>query len=128
MHLERKISKYKSVKTNYNGYNYPSKLEASMAYELDIRKRAGEILDWDRQFKVEMPIYNKHGELVHTVSHKVDFRIHELDGSFTLCETKGFSTADYVFRRNLLEKTWLPENLDYRYEVVREKSRLWRTK
>lgn len=126
MYIERKVSKYKSVKTNYGGYNYPSKLEASQAYELDIRLKAGEIAGWSRQFKVEMPIYNKHGELVHTVNHKVDFRVEELDGSFTLIETKGIVTSDYVFRRNLLEKTWLPEHLDYRYEVVKEKSRAWR--
>lgn len=126
MHTERKISKYKAIKTNYGGYNYASRLEASMAYELDIRKRAGEILDWSRQFKVEMPIYNKHGELVHTVNHKVDFRAHNLDGSFELIETKGLVTSDYVFRRNLLEKTWLPEHLDHTYTVIKEKSRLWR--
>jgi hypothetical protein len=126
MHIERKVSKYRAIKTNYGGYNYASKLEASQAYELDIRLKAGEIAGWSRQFKVEMPIYNKHGELVHTVNHKVDFRVEELDGCYTLIETKGLITSDYVFRRNLLEKTWLPEHLDYSYLVVKEKSRAWR--
>lgn len=126
MYTERKINKYKAIKTNYGGYNYTSRLEASVAYELDMRKKAGDIKDWQRQFRIDMPIYNSHGELVHTVSHKVDFRVEELDGSFTLVESKGFETADYVFRRKLLEKIWLPEHLDYKYEVVREKSRLWR--
>jgi len=126
MYIERKINKYKAIKTNYGGYNYPSKLEASMAYELDIRKKAGEIADWERQFSVEMPIYNAHGKVIYSIKHKIDFRTHEHDGTFVLIETKGFLTSDYVFRRNLLEKVWLPEHPDHTYEVVKEKSKRWR--
>ena len=62
--------------------------------------------------------YNCHGERVIKKSYKVDFRLHELDGSYTLLEAKGFHTDDWLDRRKWLEKLWLPENLDHKYEVV----------
>lgn len=110
--------KYGNTKTEYNGRKYDSKFEAGVAADLDIRKRAGEILDWEPQFKVEMWACNCHGDRVMKKSHKVDFRVHELDGSFTLLEAKGFETQDYKDRRKWLEKLWLPENLDHVYHVV----------
>ena len=68
----------------YNGYPYDSKFEAQYAMELDWRVRASEIKAWDRQFPIE--IRNpKTGKLLRR--HKVDFRVHENDGSFTLVET-----------------------------------------
>lgn len=109
-----KKNKYNAVRTNYNGYNYASKLEARQAAELDILKKAGRIKDWDRQFKVE--VYYKDRQLM---AHKVDFRVHELDGSFTLLETKGVETQDYKWRRKILELMWLPEHPDYTYTVVK---------
>lgn len=121
-------SKYRAVRTEYNGYKYASKFEAGVAYTLDIRKRAGEILDWERQFLTECIPYNCHGEPVPECkkSHKVDFRVHEHDGSFTLLEAKGFETSDYLERRRWLEKFWLPEHPDHVYEVVREGKKGWR--
>lgn len=97
-----------------------------MAYMLDIRLKAGEIKHWERQFKVEMVAYNARGEPALTKSHKVDFRVHELDGSYTLLEAKGVETDDYRDRRRWLEKLWLPEHPDHVYEVVKEKSKRWR--
>jgi len=122
MHTVRVVNKYGAIKTEYGGSKYDSKFEASVARDLDIRLKAGEIKDWERQFKVEMWAYNKLGDAAMKVSHKVDFRIHELDGSFTLLEAKGIETADYKMRRHWLEKFWLPENLDHVYSVVKERS------
>ncbi len=113
-------NKYGAVKTEYNGHKYDSKFEASIAQELDWRLKANEIKDWERQFKVEMWAYNIHGDRVFKKTHKVDFRIHELDGSYTLLEAKGVETQDYRDRRNWLTKLWLPENLDHKYEVVKQ--------
>lgn len=126
MYIERKVNKYKAIRTNYGGYNYPSKLEANVAYMLDLRLKAGEIKAWERQFKVEMVAYDCHGNEAMTMSHKVDFRVHELDGSYTLVEAKGVETADYRMRRKWLEKLWLPAHLDHTYEVVKEQSKRWR--
>jgi len=107
-----------AVKTEYNGYKYDSKFEASCARDLDVRLKAGEILDWERQYKVIMWACDSEGVQKFSKSHKVDFRVHELDGCFTLLEAKGFETPDYKERRKWLEKLWLPENLDHTYEVI----------
>ena len=110
--------KYGNQKTTYNGHKYDSKFEAGVAKELELRKRAGDILDFDKQYRVDIEIFNSTGKKVHEVRHKVDFRIHELDGTFTLLEAKGFETQDYRFRRKLLEKIWLLDHPDHTYEVV----------
>lgn len=116
-----KRNKYGAKRTlAKDGIKRDSKFEASIADELNLRKRAKDILDYDSQFKVIMPIYNSSGKKVHEISHKVDFRIHHKDGSFELLEAKGVSTSDYLFRRKLLEKLWLPENLNHVYTVVKQ--------
>lgn len=107
-----------AVKTTYNDFKYDSKFEASVAMDLDIRLKAGEIKAWENQYKVEMWACDSQGELKFKKTHKIDFRIHEHDGSFTLLEAKGFETPDYKERRKWLEKLWLPDNLDHVYEVV----------
>lgn len=114
----RVSNKYGAKRTEYDGRKYDSKFEASIAAELDIRLRAGEIKGWEPQYKVEMYAYDKWGKPVLKKTHKVDFRVHELDGSYTLLEAKGVETQDYLDRRKWLLKLWLPENLDHVYEVV----------
>lgn len=115
--------KYGNKKTTVGDYKYDSKFEAGVAADLELQKRAGLILDFDRQYRVDIPIYNESGRIVHSVSHKVDFRAHNLDGSFTLIEAKGFETADYKFRRKLLEKIWLIEHKDHDYRVIYQSKR-----
>jgi hypothetical protein len=127
MYTERKIStsKLRNIRTEYNGRHFDSKFEARVAATLDIMKRAGEIKDWEPQFKLEMWAYDCHGKKALKKTHKVDFRVHENDGTFRLLEAKGFETDDYRDRRRWLEAFWLPENPDHVYEVVKEKSRRW---
>jgi hypothetical protein len=114
-----KRNKYNAVRTSYNGYNYPSKLEASQAAELDLLLKAKRIKAWDRQFKVEIYAKTLQGDKVHVCDHKIDFRVYELDGSYTLIEAKGVETSDYKWRRKMLELFWLPEHLDHAYQVVK---------
>jgi uncharacterized protein DUF1064 len=106
--------KYNAIRSVYNGYPYDSKFEAQYAMQLDWRLKAGDIKSWDRQFPIE--IRNpKTGEFLRR--HKVDFRIHENDGSYTLVETKGFETRDWRMVRDEIEVLWLPEHLEYTYRV-----------
>lgn len=125
----QRTNKYRAVKTEYNGYKYDSKFEAGVAQTLDIRLQAGEIKDWERQFKIECIPYDCDGNQVLKckISHKVDFRVHELDGSFTLLEAKGVETSDYRMRRKWLENFFLPQHPDHRYEVVKDGSKGWRS-
>lgn len=111
-------NKYNAVKTvARDGLKKDSKFEASVADELYMRKQAKDILDYDSQYKVELPIYNRDGKVVMKKNWKVDFRVHELDGSFTLLEAKGAEGVDYKWKRDLLINVWLPENLDHSFEV-----------
>jgi hypothetical protein len=120
VYLQKRGNKYGAKKTTYNGRRFDSKYEASVAEELELRKGAGDILDYDCQYKVEMWAYRKDGTPAFKVSHKVDFRIHHKDGSYELLEAKGVETADYRMRRKFLEELWLPENLDHTYTVVKQ--------
>lgn len=118
-----KRSKYNNIKTpGKDGYIYDSKFEESVAQDLELRKKAGDIKDWDRQYKVEIYAYQSNGNQVHVCDHKIDFRIHHNDGNFELYEAKGVETTDYKWRRKMLEKFWLPEHLDHTYTVVKQRS------
>lgn len=118
-----KPNKYGAIKTEFNGYKYDSKFEASVAQDLELRKKGKDILEYDKQFKVEMWAYDETGKKALMVSHKVDFRIHHKDGSFELLEAKGVETSDYKWRRRWLETFWLPSHLDYTYSVIKQNRR-----
>jgi uncharacterized Zn finger protein (UPF0148 family) len=114
-------NKYGAKRTLANdGIKRDSKFESGQADELLLRKRAGDIKDYDSQFKVEMWAYDQNGKKAMKKTHKVDFRIHHNDGSFELLEAKGAVTADYQDRRRWLETFWLPFNPDHTYTVVKQ--------
>ena len=110
-------NKYGAKRTEFNGKTYDSKYEASVSMELYARKQAGEIKDYETQFKTETWCYRADGTKAFKVSHKVDFRVHHHDGSFELIEAKGVETADYKMRRKFLEEIWLYEHPDHTYTV-----------
>jgi hypothetical protein len=126
MYKTRRGNKYGAKKSEFNGRKFDSKFEASGAQELELRKKAGEILDYDCQFKVEMWAYDENGKKALKKTHKIDFRVHEVDGTYTLLEYKGLETQDYKDRRKWLETFWLPLNLDHTYEVVYMRGSRWR--
>jgi len=126
MYYQRYSNKYGAKKTvAKDGLKRDSNFEATIADELLLRKEAGDILDYDTQYKVEMWAYDQNGKKAMKVNHKVDFRIHHKDGSFELYEAKGLETADYKMRRRWLETFWLPFNLDHTYTVIKQRDRRW---
>jgi len=116
----RKTNKYGAHRTEFKGKIYDSKFEAETAHSLDIRKRSGDIKDYDEQYKIEAWAYDEAGKKAIQVKHKVDFRIHHNDGTYELLESKGIETDDYKWRRKFLEKLWLPLNKDHTYTVVKQ--------
>lgn len=122
--IKRKVAnKYGAVRTEFKGKKYDSKYEAGVAAELDMRKQAGDIIDFDTQFKAEMWCYCEDGTPAFKVSHKVDFRVHHKDGSYELLEAKGVETDDYKWRKKFIENVWLHEHKDYIYTVVKQHRR-----
>lgn len=123
MFRQRYGNKYGAKRTEFNGKVFDSKFEAGVAQELELRKKAGDIADYETQYKVEVWAHRPDGTPAFKVSHKVDFRVHLNDGSFELLEAKGVETTDYKWRRRFLEDIWLPEHLDHTYTVVKQRSR-----
>ena len=114
-------NKYGAKRTEFNGKKYDSKFEASVAQDLELRKKAKDIKDYETQYKVEIWCYRENGLPAFKVSHKVDFRVHHFDNSFELLEAKGVETPDYKWRRKFLEEIWLKEHLDHTYTVVKQR-------
>jgi hypothetical protein len=108
-------NKYHAKTTLYDGYHYDSILEANYAMGLDWRLKAGDIKAWEKQ--VAIPIYVNG---YHILTTKVDFLVHENDGSKTLVETKGFETPDYKLKKKLIEAVWLHDHKEYSYIVVKQ--------
>lgn len=98
-----------------------------MARELDLKMRAGEIEHWERQFKIEMVPCDSTGRPIPKlkVVHYVDFRQHNVDGTFTLVEAKGFETAIWRMKRKWLEQLWLPDHPDHDYIVIKSARVIW---
>lgn len=122
--IGKTFNKYGAKRTlAQDGVVRDSKYEASVADDLYLRKKTGDIKDYESQFKVEMWIHREDGTKAFSVKHKVDFCIHHQDGSFELLEAKGVETQDYKWRRKLLELLWLPLHKDYIYTVIKQNSR-----
>lgn len=102
-----KISKYGARKKEYNGFIYASAFEAKYAAELDWRKRAGDVKDWNRQVTFNLTV-NK----ILICKYIIDFVILHNDNSKEYIETKGFETRDWKIKRKLF-KALYPE-LNYR--------------
>ena len=113
-------SKYGAVRQTYNGINYDSKLEASRAYELDMMIKAKQIKGYDRQYKLELYVYNAAGDKIPFKSWKVDFRVHNLDDSYTLEEVKGMEMMDFKMKRDICEKVWLPDHPDHDLVILKQ--------
>lgn len=122
MFRQRYGNKYGAKKTEFNGKRYDSKFEAGIAQELYLRQQAGDIEAVEPQFKVEMWCHRPNGLPAFKVSHKVDFRVTNNDGSYELIEAKGVETTDYRWRRKFLEHIWLPDHPEYTYTVVKQRS------
>jgi Protein of unknown function (DUF1064) len=94
----RKGNKYNNTPQLYNGNRYDSKKESSFAQQLDLRKKAKDIKDWERQIKLDLRVLGKH-----VCYWTIDFKIIHNDGSIEWLETKGFETRDYLIKRRLFE-------------------------
>lgn len=115
-------NKYGAKKTEYDGYKYDSKFEASVAADLDLRVKAKDIKGYERQYKIEAWAYRENGLPAFKVSHKVDFRLELNDGSYELLEAKGVETPDYKWRKKFLEHIWLPDHPDHTYTVIKQRT------
>lgn len=92
-------NKFNAKSTTYNGKWYASKLEASMAMELDWRVKAGEIEpDWRKQVKIELKVKG-----VFIANYYIDFiATRTKDGIKEYIETKGLEMDLWKMKWRLL--------------------------
>lgn len=112
-------NKYGAKKTVYNGRRYDSKLEARVAQELDLRMKSGEFVNIDAQYKISLYVYLPDGSKADLFNYICDFRCERPDGSYLLVEAKGMETSVYRVKKRILDLVWLPDHLDYEYEVIK---------
>lgn len=97
-YFQKSGNKYHATRSEYDGIIYHSKFEAAYAKELDIRKKVGEILEWDRQVKIPLEVNGQH-----ICDYYVDFRILYPDGHTEFVECKGFATPVFRIKWKLFE-------------------------
>lgn len=96
--------KFGAVKTD----GYDSKREAAYAGELEMKKRAGLILDYLEQVPIRLP---------GRITYRVDFMVLDLDGTARFVEVKGHE--DRVWINKLKQVQDLRPEIYKRLEVVR---------
>lgn len=97
-HFVRKGNKYNNTKQLYNGNRYDSEKEAEFAKQLDLRLKAGDIKEWERQVKIELRV---NGYLI--CNYYMDFKVINNDGSIEWVEIKGFETEVFRLKKKLFE-------------------------
>lgn len=114
MYRIQRQSKYKNKSAEYGGRKYDSIKEAAYAQELDLRKHANLISDWEPQVRISLDANNKH-----ICNYIVDFRVTYPDGQIELVEVKGFATEVWRLKVKIMEATYLMEHPEVEYLVVR---------
>lgn len=98
MYTQRPRNKYGAKKKDFNGRMYMSKGEAGYAQELELRRRAGEIVEIVPQYKLSLDVNG-----YHICNYYVDFKCTMKDGSEELHEYKGFETTVWQLKWKLTE-------------------------
>lgn len=110
-----RIKGYRSCKCNA-GHIHDSRGEAGHCNNLEYRKRAGDIKDYDQQTTFNFMINGKK-----ICGHRVDFVVYGMDGRKWVEEYKGFETDVWKIKKKLFEALY-PE---IEYIVIKHKSK-WR--
>jgi hypothetical protein len=107
-------SKMHNVGQTYNGRWYQSGLEAAYAMELDLRKEAGEIVEWRPQVKIPLTIYGRH-----VCDYYVDFEVTHKDGTVEYVETKGWPSEVWKLKWQIFEATYNHEHPEIELTIVK---------
>ena len=98
-------SKYRSRKIERDGMKFDSLKEYRRFCELSQLEKAGEITDLQRQVKFELIPSQRDlatGKVIERAcGYTADFT-YCVDGQFTVEDTKGFRTKDYIIKRKLM--------------------------
>ncbi len=96
----KKKHKYHAKKTEVDGHNFDSKKEAEYYQELKLRKRAGDIKDFELQpeFVLQDKIPEKK---LRAIKYRADFKVFHTDGRVEIVDIKGFETAEFKLKKKM---------------------------
>jgi len=78
------------------GRSYDSKFEAGYGQELELRKKAGDIKEFETHLRIPLEVNN-----YVVCDYYVDFAVYHNDGSIEYVETKGYSTDVFKLKWKL---------------------------
>lgn len=106
--------KYNNRTTMYRKAGYDSAFESQVAMVLDEHLAKGTLKEVEKQVAVSL---TADGE--HICDYKVDFRVVHAGGRVIWIEAKGFATADWRLKKNLMERVYIKHHHpDEEYLVV----------
>lgn len=95
-HFKRK-NKYNAQRTASGDRYFDSRFESKVAADLEWKKKAGEIVDIQYQYKIEIRVKG-----ILWRNYKVDFRVELANGTIQYIEAKGFARDDWAQKWDLL--------------------------
>ena len=98
-----KIGWGQAKKSIYNGQMFDSKFEAKQAWELDMLKKNGEIINWEAHKRLPLVV---NGYKV--CDYEIDFIIYR-EGETEYLETKGYATDVWKLKWKLFEALYTKE-------------------
>lgn len=102
-------SKFGAKRTDFNGRKYDSKKEAGYAKELDLLKKAKQIVDYRPQVTLQL---FANGQKI--TRYRTDFEVTKKGGTIEFHEVKGFRTSVFDLKWSLLEANLdMPEFREY---------------
>lgn len=115
------MNKYGNKKTELDGIKFDSKKEAAYYQELCLRKRAGDIMDFEvhKRYELIPAFYNSQNERVRAMTYTPDFVIYH-DGMVEIVDVKGgraTRTQAWVIKWKLLQYQ-LREKRLYKFTIV----------
>lgn len=90
--------KYGNVTCFADGIRFDSRRECDYYGQLKLEKRAGLILDFERQVQIDLVVNGKK-----ICAHRVDFYVTLPGGMKEVREVKGFETNEWNIKRKLFE-------------------------
>lgn len=94
-------SKYGNIPKVFLGKVYDSQNEALFARDLELRKKAKDIKDYERQVSFSIGINNEH-----ICYYIADFVVTNNNGSKDVVEIKGFETEVFKIKWRLMKAVW----------------------
>jgi hypothetical protein len=111
---KKQAANYKLARERLKDKHFDSGLERRVGIDLERQLLAGELTEIKPHFPLDLYVNGRK-----ICRHYVDFRVVHADGRVEFIEAKGRKEETYTIKRNLFEATYLMENPDVTYRVLR---------